>query len=309
MKKILVISCFLIISLCIQAQWTNMQIEPGISPKNDILTICFDKQGDIWAATSFGVYKYDAGQWKSRGPENIYVQSLFIDNNDTKWAGVWGGGVYKHKAGKEWENAKEASLSISTNAIMAGNKGDLWIGTWDKGLALFDGGKWINYKAKDIAIGDNSILSLAKDDKNIWVGTYHGLSSYDGSSWTLYNRDNSPLPDNDIYALCAGKNSLWIGSCNGLASLTKGKWLVYPKEEYNIQGDVVLAIAEDTNGNVWVGTNKGLTVFNGKNKKTYTMGNSNLIENRIQTIKIYNNKVYAGTSLGISMLDLSEFSY
>lgn len=309
MKKIFVISCFLIISLCIQAQWTNMQIEPGISPKNDITSICFDKSGNLWVGTSYGIYKYKLGQWKAESPEGIYVLAMHIDKDDTKWGGIWGGGVYKHKPGKEWENVKEASVSISTNAIISGNNNDLWIGTWDKGLILFDGDKWINHKAKDVAIGDNSILSLAKSGKEIWVGTYHGLSVYNGNNWTLYNRENSPLPDNDVYALCAGKNSLWIGTCNGLASLTSGKWAIYPKEKYNIQGDIILAVAEDANGNVWVGTNKGLTVFKGENKKTYTMANSNLIENRIQTIAIYNNKIYVGTSLGISMLDLSEFSY
>lgn len=309
MKRRLIIFCFLITCVCMQAQWTNIQIEPGISPKNDILSICFDKQGDMWVATSFGVYKNDGGQWKSQGSENIYVQSLFIDNNEAKWAGIWGGGVFRCEAGKDWVNVKDASLSISTNAIIAGNKGDLWFGTWDKGLVSYNGSRWTHYISGDVAIGDNSVLSLAKYEGKIWVGTYHGLSSFDGSGWILYNRENSPLPDNDIYALWAGREGLWIGTCNGLALLKKGGWTVYNGDTPAIQGDVVLAVAEDLEGNVWVGTNKGLTVFNGQQWKTFTMENSNLIENRVQTISIRNNKIYVGTSLGISVLSISAFTY
>jgi len=309
MKKLIITFCFLIVTLYIQAQWTNMQIEPGISPKNDITSICFDKKGNLWAGTSFGIYKQENGKWDTQGPENIYVMAMYIDKNDTKWAGVWGGGVFKSESEKDWINVKEASTSIATNAIIQGGDNQLWIGTWDKGLIVFDGENWKEYKAKDGAIGDNSVLSLAKTGNNIWIGTYHGLSVYNGNNWTLYNRENSPLPDNDIYALYAGKNNLWIGTCDGLASYAKENWKLYPKEKYGIQSDVILAIAEDTNGNVWVGTNKGLTVFKDRKKKIYTMENSNLIENRIQVIKIYNNKIYVGTSLGISMLDLAEFSY
>lgn len=309
MKKLFIISCLLFICAYIQAQWTNIQIEPGMSPKNDIISICFDKQGTMWVATSYGVYKEENGQWRPQGVEDIYAQTLYIGRDETAWAGVWGGGVFRYKQGETWENVKEASVSISTNAIVETGKDHLWIGTWDKGLLMYDGKKWINYKAAEVPIGDNSILSLAADDSKIWIGTYHGLSSFDGKNWKLYNRDSSPLPDNDIYSLHAGKNGLWIGTCNGLAFLQKGNWTAYPKGKNGISGDVILSVKEDIKGNVWVGTNKGLTVFNDTKWKTYTMENSNLLENRIQTITIHDNKIYIGTSLGISMLNLSEFAY
>ena len=84
MKIILVLS-FLILSVlptCAVGKWTNYKIDKGYSPKNDICSICFDKQGSLWVGTNYGVYK------------NKFTQLKKMDNRqapDSRWQAIWRG--------------------------------------------------------------------------------------------------------------------------------------------------------------------------------------------------------------------------
>ena len=58
MKRIFTYICFISICVCSHAQWTIEQVEKGSSSKNDIRAICFDRVGNLWLGTSYGVYAY-----------------------------------------------------------------------------------------------------------------------------------------------------------------------------------------------------------------------------------------------------------
>lgn len=323
-KLILSLFLFLFIFTSYSAdRWTTLKIGEGYSPKNDIYSICFDKQGNLWAGTNYGVYKKEAGKWTAKGTENIYVQTFYIDNSDTKWAGLYGGGVFKSVGGDKWENVKDASPTNSVNVISADNKGNIWVGDWGGGAvnldgkgeidvntktggaANYDGQHWISYKADKVKLGDNSVTSIACDTKNnMWFGTYHGVSKLENGIWTLFNIENSKLPDNDVYSLASdSKGNIWIGTCNGLAKLSGETWTIYKKENCGLVDNLILSLAEDSFGNIWVGTYKGVSVFDGSKWKTYTTKNSKLVHDRVQTIKAWNKKVYIGTTKGISVFE------
>lgn len=326
MKKLLMQMgiLLLVVTACSthKEKWENIRIENADSPKNDIRSICFDQEGKMWVGTWFGVFENVDGQWEAQGPES-YVETLFIGPDDTKWAGLWGGGVYKCVVGGQWENVKEASPTNSVNVISADNKGSIWVGDWGGGAvnldgkgeidvnnktggaANFNGSQWVVYKDEDVNLGDNSVVAIACDTQNrMWFGTYHGLSRLDKGVWTLFNKQNSQLPDNDVYSLASdSKDNIWVGTCNGLAKLSGESWIIFKKENCGLVDNLIFAIAEDADGNIWVGTNKGVSVFDGSKWKTYTSDNSQLIDNRVQVIKVSGKKVYLGTGKGISVFE------
>jgi ligand-binding sensor domain-containing protein len=303
--------------------WTTYKIEDGYSPKNDIWSICFGKQGDMWAGTSYGIYKNETGKWIAQNVENIYVQTLFIDKKNTKWAGLYGGGVYKCEAGKNWRTVKDASPTNTVNVITSDHEGNIWLGGWGGcdgnldekgqidvrnktgGAINYNGKEWVSFKADQVNLGDNSVTSIVCDAKNrIWFGTYHGLSMLKNGIWTLYNKQNSALPDNDVYSLASDRaGNVWIGTCNGLVKIAGTKWTVYNNENSGLTYDLILSLATGANGSVWVGTNKGVFLFDGSKWMNYNVKNSGLIDNRVQTIVVYKNKVYFGTSNGISVYE------
>lgn len=306
MKNILLM-ILVCVSLTVSAtgKWKTLRLADGDSPKNDIVALTFDKSGALWVGTSYGVYRQSDNGWHLQGTETVYVQSLYIDRNDTKWVGLWAGGLWRCGTGGSWEKLEKATSSGCINTINGDQQGDVWIGDWGGGLTQIapDGENFTTYKADKVALGDNSVTAIAQDTKGrMWFGCYHGVSALDQGKWTLFNKSNSRLPDDDVYALAAAPDgSLWIGTCNGLAFLKDGKWSVFTTADSALPCNLILSLAVDKKGRVWVGTPHGAFVFDGKKGNVYNKQNTLLPDNRVQCITVKGSAVYLGTSRGITV--------
>lgn len=306
MRKI----CVLLLSLFtvhLSAQFANYQVVNGFSPKNDLRTILFDPSDRLYIGTYAGIYKQDNKEWQLCSPEELYLESCILDAKGKIWVTGWGAGVsWSDNGGKDYERIPE--IPTSANILLEDKTGQVWVGLWTGGLLMYDSNKWTTYKAEEHTIADNSIMSLACDsDNTLWIGTFGGLTSFDGKIWKSYSKKNNTLPDNNIYALTIAKNNrVWVGTCAGLFCMNKQGIIEnsYTMDNSPIPNNVILSLAEDRKGNLWIGTNRGLTCFDGQKWVTYTMENSNILENRVQVLKVYKDKLYIGTSLGLSVLDL-----
>lgn len=104
-----------------------------------------------------------------------YVFDLVVANDDTVWAGTWGGGV-SHYDGKTWTNytVKDGLAGNIVYSVAQDNTGGLWFGT-NGGLSHFDGKNWYGYTSTD-GLLDNNIYSIQPaSDGNVWVGTRSGV--------------------------------------------------------------------------------------------------------------------------------------
>jgi hypothetical protein len=115
------------------------------------------------------------------------------------------------------------------------------------------------------------ITCLCASEKSLWVGTEDtGLWQLDLSadatnlaSWKPMNAADGP--GNDIYALAVDSaGRLWAGTLNRGVSVYNGKdWKTYGVLE-GCSGERVFGIAADPDpkrGNVWIGTDHGLTCW------------------------------------------------
>ncbi|SEF70744.1 ligand-binding sensor domain-containing protein [Parabacteroides chinchillae] len=307
MKKLFVILSFCLFVCHLQAQFTSLQVVEYNSPKNDVRSISFDKAGNMFVATYAGIYKQVPEGWKLLSDEDTYLESFIVDKTDNLWMSGWGKGVYRaDKETQVFEKVK--GIPTSANVLFEDAKGRIWAGMWRDGLMMGDQDNWTNFTTKNCNLADNSILSVACDSNNkIWIGTYQGLSSYDGSQWSCYTVNNSRLPDYIVYALATGKNDrVWAGTCKGVALFNKKGVVekVYDTSNSPLSDNVVISLLEDSKGRLWVGTWRGLDMFDGTQWKRYTVENSNLPDNKIQVLQQHGNKLYVGTSLGISVMDI-----
>lgn len=307
-RLLFILLVFVAFSVSSQNKWTNIIVSDSIPSENDINSIEFDKDGNMWVGTLQGVHERISNKWVSAGLPDMYVQTLYIDAHDVKWVGCWGTGLYKSADGLSWNSVSDISPASSINVIKSDNNGTIWAGDWTCGVFFYNNVKWVHYNKNQISLGDNTVTSIVQDAKNkIWFGTYHGMTIYDSASGASYNYNihNSKLPDNDVYSLCTDtKNNIWIGTINGLAKYDGQYWTVYKMGNApGMLSNLILCIACDGKGNIWVGTEKGLCRFDGKRWVGYTTKNSRLIDNRVQTIKIRNNKMYIGTPEGISVFE------
>ncbi len=121
---------------------------------------------------------------------------------------------------------------------------------------------------------NNSINCIVKDDLGfIWIGTKDGLCRYEGTNTIKTYKVNSPpieggLESSNIRVLFLdSQQNLWIGT--RLGGLTRfhqssNTWRTFRHDDQDttsLCNDEILAITEDRNGRIWVGTEDGLSVY------------------------------------------------
>ena len=112
------------------------------------------------------------------------------------------------------------------------------------------------------------------------------------------------LPNNAIRSLYIdSRGHLWIGTENGLSKMENGTFENF-NEEDGLAFNSCWAITEDAVGNMWFGSyGGGLSKFDGEKFYAYDR-NDGLINNKVQKLFSYKDKVYIGTSNGLSIMDI-----
>ena len=113
------------------------------------------------------------------------------------------------------------------------------------------------------------------------------------------------LPNNAVRSLFIDKESnLWIGTENGISKLENGSFsnLVFPK---NISNYSCWDITQDAKDNMWFASYAGgVYTFNGK-KFTAINQKKGLASDRARKLFAYKNKIFVGTELGVSIIDIN----
>ena len=108
---------------------------------------------------------------------------------------------------------------------------------------------------------------------NKWFGTDSGLALFDGSTWTVYTDESEhSVADNVIndvdYQFVEGHGSeLWVGTVNGVTvaafnvdGITAATSYQSTDEEVTLESDLINAVAVDSKGTRYFGTDSGLAV-------------------------------------------------
>lgn len=105
-----------------------------------------------------------------------YVFCIYVANDDSVWAGTWGGGV-SHFDGREWHNYTTAD-GLAGNIVFSMTQdkdGVLWFGT-EKGLSRYDGTSWQTIGRREGLLGDSVYTVAATSTNEIWAGTLGGVT-------------------------------------------------------------------------------------------------------------------------------------
>ena len=86
------------------------------------------------------------------------------------------------------------------SVLCESRSGDLWIGTYGRGLMRFRQGRFVTLSAP-VSLPHNNVLSVFEDaEENVWVGTQGGmLRLQPGAANTITTTDGAPLSISTIY--------------------------------------------------------------------------------------------------------------
>lgn len=105
-----------------------------------------------------------------------YVFCIHVANDDTVWAGTWGGGASRFD-GKGWTNLtrQDGLAGDIVFAITEDDRGALWFGT-DKGVSRYDGKDWQIFGTPQ-GLPSEAVYALASaPDGGIWAGMRGGVA-------------------------------------------------------------------------------------------------------------------------------------
>ncbi len=141
------------------------------------------------------------------------------------------------REGLKWESIKCARIGLADEniSVLTCDGNDLWIGTWNGGLARYN--MYRNetkvFKAGRVSIVPRTIRAIQVIGQNVWIGSYDGLSYYSKRSGKWYNvKTFNKLNRISVEAIERVGSKVYVGTLGkGLWVLSLNAYLNIPREE------------------------------------------------------------------------------
>ena len=255
----------------------------GLNSKTDITCLYQDVNHHIWIGTmGSGILILDPQTGKYRSlTENALLKDASIlsitGNGSTVCAGGLEGvamifdidstnsNIDTHYKYTNYNNIDNIGSNYIIYSTYKDTHGRIWFGTGEKGITVFENGKFLHY-GKENGLLDDHIFSITEDkDGNIWFNTKSaGIYRFDGKTFKNYSASNG-ISDLEILALKTGPlGNIILVNKKGLDILNVNSGTFFYLDNNEGIADVnpyAGAVAQDASGNIAFCTSKGIVVY------------------------------------------------
>ncbi len=261
-------------------RFTHITSDNGLV-QNHVTCIMQDHKGLIWLGTKNGLCRYNGYEMRTYlhniNEKNClshnFIRSIYQDNQRRIWIGT-DKGVCQYIPDQDefiqypGPGTQVTSFAQNKDSILYCSANLLYYYNENAGAFL----------PVEVGINReriNGTVTLAVDDTNtLWIGGIRGLVGY-SSDFTKSNEVNIIKPghdhtynDNVNTLFIDAENNIWIGK-NGNGIVTYN--LVTFKSNFyadipGLPSGVIRAIAQDDQGRIWFGTEKGISVLRNNNQ-------------------------------------------
>ncbi|MGH7598628.1 MAG: two-component regulator propeller domain-containing protein, partial [bacterium] len=273
--------------------------EPDGPAANSFSSVSLDQDGNVWCtSTTNGFHIYDGTRWYNYSSKNLPISindfraSIHLANGD-HWLATWGTGIYVMSGPLDALTIKSridvasgvlSSAACCTNYpvvpfLKQDNDGNIWILNFD-------------------AANTNALLARTPDNRYARFSTGEGLRSREVNVLEIEKTLTS--------------DRIWVGTFNSGISVLDHNGTVLNKNDDDFEGELdlddnllsnrIVSLAQDREGYIWIGTDKGLNYWFGSGGANDRFCYS-LINDNVQIVRVdpRNNK-WIGTSAGITVL-------
>ncbi len=299
----------------------NYNVSNGLQGQN-IHNICEDSEANILIAThENGFYIYKGNQFLSFTEENglhsDQIWTLCLADSNTLWIGTNQGITVlsidkeeKFRIIKTFQVENSSLIDNKIRHLCRDSDGNIWIGTALSGIQKFDISKnkfiYDHFLNSNIPKGAKIISSMIIDRNNLYAGTVDGLLNYEISNGKTFRiSQETGLSGNDISSLYVdSENTLWIGIRNkGISFIKENIVNSLPKTS----GVTPVTFCESPEGDLWVGTYKGVCILQDDSLKLFLDKQAGLLSNYV-TLLTFGNKgdLFIGSNNGLNKYDFKN---
>ena len=253
-------------SLCCIAEQKVASLPLPKPFQNEVISaVCARRNGEVWAGTlNAGVFRLQSDTLVriTNGLDAVQIGTLFEDSRSNLWVGTWGG-LYR------WDGdtfrlvlGKKDPVWIVLS-LCEDRRGSLWVGS-DRGIFQISPAGEIRKVEPPAGRTIFTIRAIAEDSRgDIYLSTPNQSSLLSLLRFT--GEKLEPVPQNQscnlshIHGLCPDQaGGIWI--------TTEGEGLFYLKDGqfrqwttlYGLPDMVLRSAITDLNGNLWLGSNRGI---------------------------------------------------
>ncbi len=321
-------------------KYLGNQIPFGLSD-NNINVVYLDKDQNLWVGTQNGGINVASLKSKpfnywpivNKDLNNLAIRAICQDKEGHIWIGTESDGIIIMNRDRNPENYTiiDATLLINPEirSIYIDHQDFVWIGT-KGGLDRY------NPKTKEFrhyyagqegSINHHWVFSIIEDHQNtLWVSTFGGISKYNRKTNQFASFDgDSLLPCNKTRILMEDTNhNLWVGTegyglvklsrqdCLGMDEFVSSSHYKYKFGNTNsLINDYILALAEDKNGNIWIGNNSGLCRLNPQTEefKRFSVANGFPDDLIMGILANETDQIWVSHKKGITCININSNTY
>jgi ligand-binding sensor domain-containing protein len=224
-----------------------------------------------------------------------FVTALGRDG-DTTCAGTTEGTFVRRGPRGAWRRARVTGPPSNDISALAVDGDRLWVGTFDRGLAAFEGGRWTEVRGVDEHVNGLAI-ERRRGGSRVWVATARGLASIEDGIVTI-RREADGLPSDDVHAVAVLRGGgVLAGTARGAAIVHANGIDALVKD--GAPAEATWAVAESADGSLWLGTTNGLYRYRaGTPVRRFSVAGGHLRDNWVTSIAFEGASVWAGTYAG-----------
>jgi ligand-binding sensor domain-containing protein/signal transduction histidine kinase len=268
-------------------------------------------ENNVWLATPAGLFSYNDEHLRAvsvPGLPTEPIEGLGAFQDGSQWVRTRTAFLmWKQGRLRTWRTGHELP-GTRVQSLLADSRGTLWVGT-DQGLVALSSAPTVDNLPLEIqpALGTTSILTIFEDrERNIWVGTdTTGLH-------ILRPQKFRTLPSLSGYPITAitqtADGTIWLGSKGEGLFRYEGGQTRHLSTKDGLISDVILTLAADGDGSLWIGTPDGLNHLRGKNIESYT-SDDGLPDDFIRSLYADRDEsLWVGTRRGLAHRQSGQFT-
>lgn len=275
---------------------------------NDVVE---DQQGMLWIASERGLYRINlqTGYFEEFNAQNglpaQQISSIAIDHEGSTWVSTKKAGLIRLNHGSvNMVGEREGLLSKRINTVVE-KDGKLFIGSDDGSIWVKEEGaiSTIDLSTKREQVGVRDFLI---EEEKLWVASYRGLHLYEDKTETLLTTADG-LSSNLIRRILKTEDGLWLGSrTGGVMKIRDGRVTKIYNNKNGLNSDFILALEEDQDGNIAVGTHSGgIAVIYSDTVISYQPEIKGLVNFNIHVDE--KNRYWISTSAGVFLFQNGTF--